>query len=145
MKRTIELPNGTMEVEGETQKDLFKEMAGAYEVFGEEKCGLCGCDNIRPVIRKNKAEEEFFEYQCGGFIEVNENGKKVRKACRAYLYLGQNKKGGGLFPVRALDEEGKPDREHGKFGAHRGWSRYRGPKKDESEQEGEAGVKRAKS
>ncbi len=116
-----------VKVEGDQTKDVFKDMAAAEEVFGEVASGLCGCENIRMVVRKNKDEEDFYEYQCQG----REEGRR----CGAYLALGQNKKGGGLFPIRALidttggPEHGKPDRERGKFGPHNGWSRYRGEPK----------------
>jgi hypothetical protein len=118
---TIPTKHGTIKVEGEDQADLFKAMASAYEVFDEQKCGLCGCEKIRMVVRKNKDEDDFYEYQCQG---VNANGQ-----CRAYLSLGQNKKGGGLFPIRVLDEKGKPDRATGKYGKHNGWTKYRGEPK----------------
>ncbi len=124
MEAFIKTARGQIKVEGDDQKDLWKEMAAVIEVFDEAKCGLCGCTNIQPVVRKNKAEEEFFEYQCRGTL-------KQGGACRAYLALGQNKKGGGLFPIRKLTPEGKPDREKGNWGPHQGWSRYRGEKKEE--------------
>lgn len=124
-----------IEVEGESTRELFKEIASVQEVFGEKKCGCCGCTDIRMVVRKNKDDEDFFEYQCQGFLP----GNKGR--CRAYLALGQNKKGGGLFPIRALienlvggkpgPEHGKPDRERGKFNSQQGWTRYRGEPKDD--------------
>lgn len=125
MKATIKTALGTFEVEGDSQVELWKAIASTQEVFNESKCGLCGCNSIQVVVRKNKDGDEFCEYRCLGFLES-------KQACRAYLYLGQNKKGGGLFPVRALDEKGKPDRENGKFGKHRGWTRYRGEAKEES-------------
>lgn len=127
MKATVNTKQGTIEVEGDTQAELFKEMAACQEVFNEDQCGLCGSKNIRMVVRKNKDDEAFFEYQCQGSVK---NGDRHER-CRGYLALGQNKKGGGLFPVRALDEKGKPDRANGKFGKHQGWSRYRGEPKDQ--------------
>ena len=127
MKAVVNTKRGAIEVEGDDQAELFKAMAQVQEVFDEVKCGLCGCTNIRQVVRKNKDEEEFYEYQCQGIIDNKEKGTKER--CKAYLALGQNKKGGGLFPIRALDEKGKPDRATGKFGRHNGWTRYRGEPK----------------
>jgi hypothetical protein len=128
VKATRQLKQGLIEVEGDTQPELFKAIASAVEVFDEAKCGLCGCEDILPVVRKNKDGDDFFEYQCRGLIK-NQEGKTER--CRAYLYLGQNKdkKAAGLFPVRALDEKGKPDRTSGKYGRHNGWTRYRGEPK----------------
>ena len=127
MKAVVQTKRGTIEVEGDTQAELFKEMASVQEVFDEAACGLCGCKDIRMVVRKNKEDDLFFEYQCQGVVE--NNSRKER--CRGYLALGQNKKGGGLFPIRALAENGKPDRENGKFGRHCGWTRFRGEPKAE--------------
>jgi hypothetical protein len=125
---TVQTRHGLIKVEGDTQSDLFKEMASTYEVFDEKQCGLCQGKDIRPVVRRNKDEDEFYEYQCQGTVK---NGDRVER-CRGYLSLGQNKKGGGLFPIRALTEAGKPDRAEGKFGRHNGWTRYRGePKQDQ--------------
>ena len=39
MKVTKTVGDLTIEVEGETQKDIFKALAGAEEVFGENTCG----------------------------------------------------------------------------------------------------------
>lgn len=130
MLANVQTRFGQITVEGDDQKELFKAMSGAFEVFDEQQCGLCGCKNIRPVTRKNKDDEEFHEYRCLGLIDVVVDGKPRKKGCGGYLYLGQNKKGGGLFPVRQLDEKGKPDRDKGKYGNHNGWTRYRGEPKD---------------
>lgn len=132
MEAAVKTRIGMIKVEGDDQADLFKGIASAVEVFNEHACGLCGSEDIVPVVRKNKDEEEFYEFQCRNTdpVEVvDKDGKKTRGWCRAYLYLGQNKKGGGLFPVRALDEQGKPDRATGKYGKHNGWTRYRGEPK----------------
>lgn len=129
---TVAVRHGTIKVAADTQKELFKEMASAYEVFNEQRCGLCGCKFIEMCVRKNKDEEDFYEYQCRGLVE-GEPGKP-KLPCRAYLYVGSNKKGGHLFPVRKLveagPEAGKPCREKGAFGRHNGWTRYRGQPKD---------------
>jgi hypothetical protein len=39
------------ELEGEGQKEIFKELSALQEIFGEEKCGLCGSSNFRFVVR----------------------------------------------------------------------------------------------
>jgi len=115
MEAQLRLPNGiVLKVEGDTQKELFEEIASSYEVFAESKCGLCQSTDIKPVVRVS-GEYDFPEYHC--------------QKCYARLSLGQNQKGGGLFPIRKLTPEGKPDREKGSFGPHNGWSKYKGEPK----------------
>ena len=114
MKATINLAGGTrsIEVEGDSQKDLFEEMAQAYEVFNESTCGLCDSTNIRPVHRVAD-KYHFYEYQC--------------QDCFGKLTFGQNSDNvGKLFPVRKLLENGKPSWKDGEYGDHRGWTKYRG-------------------
>lgn len=124
MKATIRLPRMTVEVEGQEQKDLFQAAAQAYEVFGEKECGLCGSEDIVPVVRKvlwKKKECDYHEWHC------------QKPGCRARLSLSPNMEGGTLFANRRLLPDGKPatgeDREKGEFGPHNGWTRYRGPAK----------------
>jgi hypothetical protein len=110
-------PDLSVEVEGETQKDLFRELAGAAEIFGERQCGLCGSGEIAPVYRTVTQGKKCFEYpewHC--------------HACGGRLALGSMMEGGRLFPHRKLDASGKPDREHGMSGKHHGWTLYRGDK-----------------
>lgn len=110
-------PGLTIEVEGETQKDLFRELAGATEVFGEPSCGLCGGTYLVPVWRNVTQKNKTFEYpewRCVG--------------CQAKLSMGCTMEGGRLFPHRKLDADGKPDRENGTWGKHAGWTHYRGEK-----------------
>jgi hypothetical protein len=108
-------PDLSVEVEGETQKDLFRELAGVAEVFGERQCGLCGSEDIVPAFRtvtQGKKSFEYPEWHCPG--------------CGARLAMGSMMEGGRLFPHRKLDSSGKPDREHGTAGKHRGWSLFKG-------------------
>ena len=63
-------------------------MATIQEIFGEEKCGVCGSTNLRFVVR-NVESNDYFELRC-----VN---------CSALLAFGQHKKGGTLFPKRKDD------------------------------------------
>jgi hypothetical protein len=107
--------NLIVEVAAETQRDLFHELSSAFEVFGEKKCGLCGSAEIVPVHRtvvQNRKVYEYAEWSCLG--------------CQARLSLGATMDGGRLFPHRKLNRAGKPDREHGTFGKHGGWTKYRG-------------------
>jgi hypothetical protein len=107
--------NLIVEVEAETQRELFHELASACEVFGEKKCGLCGSADIAPIHRtvvQNRKVFEYAEWHCLG--------------CQARLSLGCTMEGGKLFPHRKLGRAGKPDRERGMFGKHGGWTKFRG-------------------
>jgi hypothetical protein len=75
-----------VEVEGEKQKDVFMELARFQEVFEHSKCGKCGSDDVRFVVR-SVDDNEFYEIHC--------------QNCRARLAFGQHKgKEGTLFPRR---------------------------------------------
>ena len=89
------------ELEGAGQKEIFKELALIQEIFGEEKCGLCGKDNIRFVVR-NVDGNDYYELRCND--------------CGAILGFGQHKKGGTLFPKRKDDE--------GNYLANKGWHKW---------------------
>lgn len=129
---TIRTPHGDFSVQAEEPIELWEGVSVINELFSETRCGLCGCTDLRITTRKNKDEEKFHEMVCCGLIDVQENGKTVKKRCGAYLFIGQNRKGGGLFPVRQLLENGKPQRDGGKFGRHNGWTRFRGEAKPEA-------------
>jgi phage FluMu protein Com len=83
--------NLTIEVEAEQQKDLFRVLAGAQEVFGEKNCGKCKSGDVLFRVRTVKGLE-FFELVCG--------------RCRAVLQLGVHREGGTLFPRRHAELEG---------------------------------------
>jgi phage FluMu protein Com len=85
-------PNLTLELEADQQTDLFRLLASAQEVFGEQKCGKCKCANLLFRTRKNAQDNEFFELIC--------------THCRAVLQLGAHKKGNTLFPRRHRDGDG---------------------------------------
>ncbi|MCI0562359.1 MAG: hypothetical protein MN733_28065 [Nitrososphaera sp.] len=83
----------TVEVEGETQKSIFGELAKFQEVFEHSTCGKCSSTDVRFVVR-NVDDNDFYEIHC-------QNSK-----CRARLAFGQHKsKEGTLFP-RRKDGEG---------------------------------------
>lgn len=135
MKATIQPNRGiSVEVEGASQKDLFKAVASAHEVFGERNCALCGSDLIVQAWRKvtvvkgKKTEEyEYPEYRCLARL-------KDGTACRARLALGTiNDDTGTLYPIRKLVDTpsgqrppNKEENEQGKgaYGPHRGWHRF---------------------
>jgi hypothetical protein len=93
------------ELDGAGQKELFKEIANIQEIFGEAKCGVCGSENIRFVVRVVD-DNEYYELRC--------------MDCGAVLGFGQHKKGGTLFPKRK-DAEGN-------WLENRGWYKYKPPK-----------------
>ncbi len=128
MKAQVKVnPTTIVEVEAETQKDLFREVASAHEIFGEKVCGLCGCERIVPhwrtatrVTGKKSETFEYSEWRC------------TNQDCRARLSLGVMNDGSDrLFPNRKLTAEGKPSLE-GSYGEHQGWSRYRGEKVEDA-------------
>lgn len=101
MEVTKKVGSLTITFEGETQKDIVKQLSSLEEVFGESVCGKCGSENLRWVVRENDGNE-YYELRC--------------LDCGAKLAFGVNKKGGGLFPKRK-DGEGNwlPDK---------GWTKW---------------------
>ena len=93
MKLTYTTRNGkiSVEVEGDSHRDLFEQINKFQEVFEEDVCGKCGHENIRFVVR-TVDDNQYYELRCS--------------SCGARLAFGANKKGGGLFP-RRKDSEGK--------------------------------------
>ena len=75
----------SVEFECDTQKELFAQLSSFQEVFGETKCGKCGSENLKFVVREVDGNE-YHEIRC--------------LDCGAKLQFGVNKKGGGLFPKR---------------------------------------------
>ena len=95
------------ELEGSGQKEVFKELSLIQEIFSEDKCGACGKNNFKFVVR-NVDSNDYYELRC------NE--------CSAVLSFGQHKKGGTLFPKRKDDE--------GNYLPNKGWYKYQNVKKD---------------
>ena len=94
----------TFTVDGETHKDLFREIAEFQSVFEfADTCGCCHSDKVR------------FNYRV-----VDDNAYYSLRCldCTAEFKFGQHKKGDGLFP-KLKDEEGK-------LLENRGWSIWRG-------------------
>ena len=96
MKVTYNTGKMSVELEGETQRDLFGQLAAFQEVFDETTCGKCGSTNVKFVVRQVE-DNEYSEVRC--------------LDCGAKLAFGCHKKGGGLFPKRK-DADGNwlPDR-----------------------------------
>jgi ribosomal protein L40E len=103
-----------VEVEAETQFELLEEIGRAQEVFGDSQCGLCQSNNLRYRVREVEKNGEEFRYP-----------ELTCRACYARLAFGQEKKGGRLFPIRKLNQQGLPDRKTGSWGDHNGWHRLK--------------------
>lgn len=102
MKVSHRSANGRIEVfaEGETQKEVFRQLSSLQEVFEQDYCGVCGGNLLRYVVRTVE-DNDFYELHCLSF------DKTSNKSCRAKLAFGQHKgKEGTLFPKRK-DAEGK--------------------------------------
>jgi len=95
------------ELDGAGQKELFKEIASIQEIFGENKCGICGSENIKFIVRVVD-DNEYYELRC--------------MDCGAILSYGQHKKGGTLFPKRKDSD--------GNYMPNNGWHKWT-PKKSE--------------
>jgi hypothetical protein len=92
MKVRLRFGNVELEAEGETHRDVFKELSSMIEVFRSESCGLCGKDNSIFIVRrvadpksKGKKEFEYYKRRC------------LTKDCRGRLAYGQHNEGGSLF------------------------------------------------
>ena len=101
MKVTYQEGKLSVQLECDSQKELFTQLAQFQEVVSENKCGKCGSEKLRFVVRENDGNE-YYELRC--------------LDCGAKLAFGVMKKGGGLFP-RRKDSEGNwlPDR---------GWTKW---------------------
>ena len=84
----------TVELEADTHRELFAQISRFQEVFEETKCGKCGSEYLRFVVR-TVDENEYFELRC--------------MDCGAKLAFGSMKKGGGLFPKRKDGDNWLPD------------------------------------
>jgi hypothetical protein len=93
----------SVEIEGSGQKEIFKELAVLQEVFGENKCGLCGNNTIR-FMSRNVDDNDYYELRCD---------------CGGILAFGQHKKGGTLFPKRKDDQ--------GNYLPNKGWHKWQRP------------------
>lgn len=117
----------TIECDGKDDDDLFRKLAEASdaEVLGDAKCGVCGCPNVRYVVREAEGFE-FFEQHC------------CDPKCKARLLFGKTKENGKRYPKRYDIEQsgknkGKVKRDaDGKsiYLPNKGWSKYEAPAKD---------------
>lgn len=121
MKASVPLPVGTIVVEGETQKDLYREVCRAHEVFGERRCGVCASEDIYPFWRVSSK-------QVGRKTEEYDYPEMRCRKCGARLTYSFNLEGGTMFPNRRLLPDGQPatgeSRERGTHGPHNGWTKW---------------------
>ena len=90
-----------VELDGETQADLFEQLAHFQEVFDESQCGKCQSEDLRFQVR-NVDDNLYYELKCAD--------------CGSRLAFGVMKKGGRLFPRRK-------DRD-GNWLPNRGWVKW---------------------
>ena len=93
MKAHYRTANGriTIEVEGGTQKELFKAVADVQEVFdADARCGDCQSADIAFRVREVD-DNQYYELHC--------------RNCQARLSFGQHKQGGTLFAKRVDDQK----------------------------------------
>ena len=91
MKVTYTSGRTSVEIEGDTQVEVFQQLANFQEILAENMCGKCGSEDVRFQVR-NVDDNLYHEAKCTG--------------CNAKLAFGVMKKGGRLFPKRK-DKEGK--------------------------------------
>jgi len=58
MKAIVPFKICTVEIESESVKDLFREIATLAEVLNEEKCGVCGEEHIIPKTRNVEKKQK---------------------------------------------------------------------------------------
>lgn len=101
-----------IKVEGANQKEAFRNLASAQEVFdGDDACGCCGNKDVRFRVRtvtKGKQIFDYYELTC--------------PKCYARLAYGQSQDTVSLFPKRKD--------ENGEWLPNHGWSKYQ-PKEDQ--------------
>jgi hypothetical protein len=112
--------NLIVEVEGDTQTELFEALARGEEVFSHAECGYCKNTNISFVVREDQEGNNYYELHC----------KDLR--CRARLPFGVAKSPkGSMYPKRRFDslsptEKIKRADEEGYAKAHGGYLNYNG-------------------
>jgi len=85
MKVNYTTSNGriNVEIEGDTQVEIFQQLGNFQEIFAETECGKCESENVRFQVR-NVDDNLYYELRC--------------MDCGAKLAFGVMKKGGRLSP-----------------------------------------------
>jgi hypothetical protein len=89
MKVTYTTKNNQLKIDVNTEsvKDTFKQLAEIQEVFDEPCCGMCKDTKIRFIVRSVE-NNDYYELKC--------------TSCGAKLAFGQHRNGNSLFPKRKL-------------------------------------------
>ncbi len=102
----------SIEIEAESQKELFEGIAGLQGVFNNNQCSVCGTERPNFIVRKASSDKgrtfNYYELQCRN----NE--------CRAKLHFGVHEEGETLFPKRKNED--------GTYHAKQGWKIWDGKK-----------------
>jgi hypothetical protein len=85
IKYTTKNQRLNVEINSDSVKEAFKELALFQEVFDEKYCQLCKNDDLQFVVRTVEGND-YYELKC--------------KNCFAKLTFGQHKSGNTLFPKR---------------------------------------------
>lgn len=103
MKITRSYSNGiTVEIEGNTQAEVFEQLASCDEVFRDTTCKakmkgeFYKSDDVVFRVRKDDEENKYYELVCLGSDEP--------KLSRFVRKFGAHKKGGTLFPKYKVPE-----------------------------------------
>jgi hypothetical protein len=113
MKANLTVRYGlTFQLEG-NNREIFEQIVDISSIFGETKCGKCGCEEIKYAIRiAGENESKFYELSC------------TNPQCRAQKSFGLTKKGQDLFP--------KMKDKAGKWIQNNGWAIYSKEEKAEA-------------
>lgn len=85
MKIKYTIGNAEVEIEGKTQKEVFRQLADAVAIFTDKECGACKSRTIYHEIREVEGNS-YYSIRCG--------------ECTAELSYGQHKTGETLFAKR---------------------------------------------
>ena len=91
----------SIEINCDSVKESFKELAVFQEVFDEDCCQLCNNNDLQFVVRTVDGND-FYELKC--------------KKCFGKLVFGQHKTGNSLFPKRK--------NQNGEYDKSRGWHKW---------------------
>ena len=103
------------EVNGETPKALFEQVAAVQGLFeAETECGVC-CG-----VKDGQQHNKGIRYSCRQDTEGNKYYSLLCLNCFAEFHFGQHRVGGGLFPKR------KAEGQNGKLVGlpNRGWAKF---------------------
>lgn len=89
-------------VAGESALEVFRLLAQAEDVFGHERCGVCGSEKIRFRVRRVRLEHPSREFDA---YEIRCSNPE----CRAVLPLGIYADGSGLFVRSYVEVNGQRD------------------------------------